>query len=169
MSTEETTPSRKIFKTRSGYCELLPDRIVLSPDGEAVADPDKKPKMRLDARSAIRILAGIFLIVLSYIRRNEVGEKSWLFVVLGVFVILLGVLGFKLKGRRREILKSNVRNIKFGKSLSVLSKGYFAINFTDENGDEKTEMIMLPGSVGTSFFKFNDPLEVMESEYRVEK
>ncbi|TRW23260.1 phosphoribosylaminoimidazolesuccinocarboxamide synthase [Flavobacterium zepuense] len=137
----------KVFRTKTGYCHILPDKIVLTRDG-VVGDLSKIAV----GNSIVRILFiyGTLAAYFLYRAYNEfaVGQNVWAFLYLAMAVFLLfAVLRSKDNSGTPVIERSAIKEVVLKKAVKGVTRGYFEVYFSDKNNKLKKRLIMLPGSL----------------------
>ncbi len=135
------------FKTKTGFCHVLKDRIVLSKNGIV---EDVKP---------ITVGKGVYALVfidialslgLFYFAVDSFLVENWMAV--GFFVVMgLVVLRASMKILRYSptpiIYRDSIEKVIFTQGTSFLTRSRIIIKFLDEKGALKTRLIMLPGAM----------------------
>lgn len=150
------------FKTKTGYCEIFPEKIVLTRNGAVGALADavggKKSIVRILVIHTISILFWLFLMgfaVLAAFANLAFGQIG---VAIILFVCAFFLLGFSLFGIVGVVSSFNnsvtpvidrksIQKVIFHKAIPFFTRAYFVVKFTDENGKIKNRIIMLPGSM----------------------
>lgn len=156
----------KIFKTKSGYCHVLPDKIVLTRNG-LIGSIAKMTMGNNIARPLIIygiISVWIFFLVAKMFAEGENVSAS-LFLIFG----LLLVFGFfkNLHNSATPVIdRDKIKNIEFKKAISGVIRAYFIIRFETDTGKIKQRIIMLPGSLSNGPKETEKALEIMTTEFR---
>jgi hypothetical protein len=156
--------TEKTFKTKTGFCHILPDRIVLTRDG-IIGNVSKTVIGNGIARILI-IYSGLALFMFynaftSF--QNKQNSSTILFSLLGVFLIY--TITKSINNSATPIIERNkIKEAKFINGKTGLTRSRFEIMFEDENGKLKKRLIMLPGSVSDGSNETEKALEIMKSE-----
>jgi len=137
--------SEKKFITKTGYCHILPDKIVLTRNGIIgdVAEITVGTGI-----SRILIIYGMLTLVLlyyaydSYIKLNNF--NCILLLLIAVYLIIIIILSAK-NSSAPVIDRKSIQKIKFIKAIPVLTRARFEVIFTDIKGRTKKRLIMMPG------------------------
>lgn len=135
------------FKTKSGYCHVLPQKIVLTREGvignlsEVVA-----------GRSVTRLLM-IYGTLSSYLFYKAYKNFIHDDIVIGIIHLLIGtllILGI-IKSTNNSVTpiieRSSIKKVTFKKAISFMTRAYFIVIFEDTRGKLKKRLIILPGSL----------------------
>lgn len=152
------------FKTKTGYCQILPDKIVLT--GETPRQQNQNSGL------VIQILfLGLFTVgtisagLKSYSQENYLGIfLSFVLTALFLFfILLLGHILLNLDGYSNspEILRDSIQKIKFTKAIPVFTLAYFTVYFNDKKGKKK-RLIILPGLLKDGPAETKRALDVMK-------
>lgn len=140
MSTEKT------FRTKTGFCHVLPDKIILTRDGVI----GNLAKVTV-GKGMIRILVvyGTLSLLMFYYSYNSF-QKGQYFeasfqVLIGIW-LCVAIISSRNNSASPVIERIKIRNVKFRKGVPGLTRSWFEV-FFDDNGKTKRRMIMLPGSL----------------------
>jgi len=156
--------TEKTFKTKTGYCHIFPDKIVLTRDG-VVGNVAKIVTGKSISR--LLIIYSILSLVLLYsaynsLKNNQILESVLLFLV-GVYLIY-GILTSLNNSASPIIDRKKITNIKFKKAIIGLTRSRFEVFFKDEKGKIKKRLIMLPGSMNDGQNETKTALKIMQDE-----
>ena len=151
------------FKTKTGFCHILTDKIVLTRDGIVgnVAE-------LTTGNYIYRILRiyGVMSIVLLYMAYTKIAKEDWIefAVYCGIGVYLLYSLIKSLNFSATPIIERNkIKNVEFKPAKKFLTRSYFKVNFEQNNGKIKSRLIMLPGSLNDGTNETEKTLEIMKN------
>ncbi|MEP6584471.1 MAG: hypothetical protein ABJA90_09390 [Ginsengibacter sp.] len=139
--------NENMFKTKTGFCHILPDKIVLTRDG-VVGNVAKA----LVANNILRILLiyGVLSVGFLYFAfdsyQKEQMFQSILFGLFGLYLIY-GIISSINNSATPIIDRNKIKEVKFKKAIVGLTRSRFEVFFEDENGKTKKRLIMLPGSM----------------------
>lgn len=156
--------TEKKFKTKTGFCHILPDKIVLTRDGFIgnVANVTTGNNMGfLILRQVAMMMLFAFFTLDSYEKGNT------------VFPILLGVITLSLvyaivtslnNSAASCIDRDKIKEVTFKKSIKGLTRSRFEIMFEDPKGNVKKRLIMLPGSLTGGDTESEVAVKIFEEE-----
>ncbi len=139
--------SYKKFSTKTGYCYVLPDRLVLVRSGfqgkitEVVSG---------NTISRLFLIYGILFIYLIYKSVTSYSEGETMMFVIHTIIALLVFINIIFsfnKSATPLIIKDKIREIKFVGAKPGLTRACFSVIFENEKGVNKKRLIMLPGSL----------------------
>jgi hypothetical protein len=158
--------TEKVFKTKTGYCHILQDKIVLTRDG-VIGNVAKVTMGNNIARPLI--IYGLISVGLFYLAFKDFTDgqrpEAFLFLVLGLF-LLLGIFRSLNNSATPIIERQKIKDIEFKKALSGATRAYFIVRFENESGKIKQRLIMLPGSLSNGKIETEKALEIMKTEFR---
>jgi hypothetical protein len=154
----------KKFKTKTGFCHILSDKIILTKDGNigSVAKDTVGNKIY-----RILIIYSAFAIFLLYFAFKAYQEGK---IVTALFYSgFSGFLLFKIKqssnySATSTIERKKIKEVKFIDAKYGATRSRFEVLFEDENGKIKTRLILLPGSLNDGENETKKALEIMKSE-----
>lgn len=154
----------KTFKTKSGYCHILPDQIVMTRDGI----PGKVTNV-VSGNSIYRILLmhSVITLFLFYSAYSNF-QKGQFFI--SVFSSLIGLFLIysiltSLNNSATPVIKRNkIKEIKLKKAIVGLTRSSFEVLFEDDNGKIKKRLIMLPGSLTNGQIETEKAIKLMTAE-----
>jgi hypothetical protein len=156
--------NEKVFRTKTGFCHILPDRIVLTRDG-VVGDMAKV--VVGDNINRILLIYSALSAILFYSAFNSYknGQTFGLvfFSCAGIFLIF-GILRSLNYSTTPVIERNRIRNVKFRRAAGGLTRASFEITFENENGKLKKRLIMLPGSLSDGQDETEKALNMMRDE-----
>lgn len=154
----------KIFKTKTGFCHILPDKIVMTRDG-VVGNVAKVTVGNNIAR--ILIIYGAITIGLFYFGfeayQNGQALQQILFGLIGLYLIY-GIFN-SLNNSAIPILdRQRIKDVRFKKAIKGLTRSRFEVMFEDESGKIKKRLIMLPGPMTDGQNETVKAVEIMREE-----
>ena len=156
--------NEKVFKTKTGYCHILPDRIILTRDGII---GNVSQVIVGNGISRILIIYSVISIILLYFAFNAYQENK---IVTALFnIALAGFIMYKVKlsmyySATPIIERNKIKEVKFIDAKYGATRSRFEVIFEDEKGKLKTRLILLPGSLSDGESETKKALEIMESE-----
>jgi hypothetical protein len=156
--------NEKTFKTKTGFCHILPDRIVLTRDGiignvAAVTVGNNISRILIIYGG---ISAGLFYYAFDYYKSGQI-YLPILFGLLGLYLIY-GILNSINNSATPIIDRNKIRDVKFKKAFIGLTRSHFEVMFEDEKGKIKKRLIMLPGSMTDGQNETEKALRIMTEE-----
>lgn len=154
----------KTFKTKTGFCHVLPDRIVLTRDG-IIGNVAKVTVGNNVTR--ILIIYGVITIGLFYFAleafQNGQALQPILFGLIGLYLIY-GIIN-SLKNSATPIIdRQRIKEVKLKRAAKGLTRSRFEVLFEDEKGKIKKRLIMLPGSMTDGQNETERAIEIMTEE-----
>jgi hypothetical protein len=152
-----------IFKTKTGFCYVLPDKIVLTREGVA-----GEAAKRFVGSSIARplIIYGLLSIFNLYNAWTSFIEKKYgftsFFASLGIWFIY-SIFSNLNNSATPEISRDTIQKIVFKPAKPGLTRAYFEVIFI-ENGESKKRLILLPGSFTNGSTEATKALEVFKSQ-----
>ena len=131
----------KTFKTKTGYCHILTDKIVLSRDG---------------------IIGNVSEIVVG----NTMAKILIVYAIISVIFIYLGIENLKKGGytvATPVINRNTIKKVVFKKGIKGITRPRFEVTFLLENKTKK-RLIMLPGSFTGSEQDLSNAIKIMKEE-----
>lgn len=152
------------FKTKSGFCHILPDKIVLTRDG-VIGNLSKAVNGNGISRILILYsLISIFLLYSSYskFQKNEF-VSALLYLALALFLVS-GIFRSINNSATPIIERSKIKEVKFINGNTGITRSRFEIFFENEKGQIKKRFILLPGSLSNGDSATKRALEIMKNE-----
>jgi hypothetical protein len=159
-----TMDNKKTFRTKTGFCHILPDRIVLTRDGNIgnVASVTVGNNI-----SRILIIYGVTSIGLFYFAfdgyRNGQLAQPILFGLIGIYLIY-GIINGINNSATPIIDRQKIKEVKFKKAIVGLTRSRFEVLFEDDQGKIKKRLIMLPGSLTDGQNETEKAIRIMTDE-----
>jgi hypothetical protein len=156
--------NEKIFKTKTGFCHILPDMIILTRDS-VVGDVSKMVVGTNIARSLIIYgLISVWVLYFSY--SSYLNGKIVLPLFLGLTAVGLIVAIIKsLNNSATPIIqRDKIISVKFKNEIVRVTRSRFEVLFENEKHKIKKRLIMLPGSMNDGTNETIKALEIMREE-----
>ena len=156
--------AEEIFRTKTGFCHILPNKIVLTRNGirgsmaqVAVGNGMARPLI-------IYALVSIVLLFSAFDSYRK-GELFWsiFFVVLSIY-LLRGILNSLNNSATPVIDRNQIKQVIFRKGITGLTRSRFEVFFVDENNKIKKRLIMLPGLLSDGNSETQKALAIMANE-----
>lgn len=156
--------SEKTFKTKTGFCHIFPDKIVLTRDG-VVGNVAKGTDGNNIARTLLiygAITVGLFYFGYESFKSGQTLQPI-LFGLIGLYLIY-GILSSLNNSATPIIDRKKIKDLKLKKAVERLTRSRFEVLFEDENGKIKKRLIMLPGSLTDGQNETEKAIEIMREE-----
>lgn len=153
----------KTFRTKTGFCHVTTDRIILTRD--SVIGNISKVKVGNNV-TRILIIYGVFSIGLFYFAYdNYVEGDTTAAVFLGLigFYLIYGILKSRNNSATPIIERKSIQRVTYNAGTSGLSRPRFEVEFTD-NGLIKKRLIMLPGTLTGGRNEADKAVQIMKDE-----
>lgn len=154
----------KTFKTKTGYCHVFPDKIILTRDG-IIGNVAKVTAGNGMARTFIIYVAfSLWLFYSAYdsYRSGQLFQPVF-FLLLG-FWLCYGIISSRNNSATPVIDRSKIKNVKFIKGIEGITRSRFEVFFENDQGKIKRRMIMLPGSLTGGREATEEALKIMTEE-----
>ena len=158
--------TEKIFKTKTGYCHITQDNIILTRDG-IIGNVAKVTMGNNIARPLIiygLISFGFLLLALKGLKEGQT-PIAILFLILGLILIFAIIKSFN-NSATPIISRHSIQGIEFKKSIPGATRSYFTVHFKNDKGQTKQRLILLPGSLSNGQSETEKAIEIMTSEFR---
>jgi hypothetical protein len=157
--------TEKIFKTKTGYCHILPEKIVLTRNG-VVGDLSKLAMGNNIARPLV--IYGILSIGFFSLSVQGFNQglyiPAFLFILLGLLLVF-GIYKSLNNSATPVIDRDKIKNIEFKKAVPGVTRAYFIVQFTAEDGKIKQRLILLRGSLFGSQLETENAFRIMAEEF----
>jgi hypothetical protein len=154
----------KKFKTKTGYCHILSDKIVLTRDG-IIGNVSKN--IVGNGISKILIIYSTISIFLLYSAYSSLQKDEKLPAIFfgGIAIYLIYAIFKSINHSATPIIeRSKIKNANFINGKVGFTRSRFVLEFEDENGKLKKRLIMLPGSLNDGKNETEKALELMKDE-----
>jgi len=136
-----------IFKTKLGYCHVLPDKIVLSRTKELGDLSELTVKNNINQLLILYVLLAFGLGFLAFRSwSNDDGLTMSIAIIFCVYFII-GVFSSLNNTTIPVIERSRIKRIKLTRGTWGLNRPYFVVYIEDDEGKPRKRLIMLPGSM----------------------
>ena len=156
--------TEKTFITKTGFCHVLPDKIVLTRDG--IIGNVAKVTVGNNISRILLIYSSLscFLIFAAYdFYLQEQIAKTILFGLIAAYLIY-SILNSLNNSATPIIYRDNIKEVKLKKAIPGLTRTRFEIKFEDDNGKIKKRLIMLPGSMSGGTDETEIAIKIMIEE-----
>ena len=147
------------FRTKTGYCHILPDKIILSTTGVLGNIDEVKYK---ENSKGILVLYGVLAAALLFSGYTNylIGQNITAFIFAGFGMMLVNGIARSINFSGTPLINRNdIKEVIFKKGIWGVSGARFEIMFTNEKGQIRKRLIIL-----SSLFKPNeeDTLEAVQ-------
>ena len=154
----------KVFRTKTGFCHILPDKIVLTRDGFvgeiAKITIGKGISRILIIYSFISI--GFFYYAFTTYKSGQI-FLALIFGLLGGYLIF-GILTSLNNSATPIIMRDKIKDVKYKKAISGITRSRFEVYFENEDRKIKKRLIILPGTLDNGKIETDKALEIMSEE-----
>jgi hypothetical protein len=153
----------KTFKTKTGYCHILADRIVLSRDG-IIGNVSKI--VVGNTMSKILIAYAIIAVIFIYLGIENLKKGGYTVAVFSLFIglyLIYGIISSWNNSATPVIDRNTIKKVVFKKGIKGITRSRFEITFLQENKTKK-RLIMLPGSFAGNEQDLNNAFKIMKEE-----
>ena len=156
--------TEKTFITKTGFCHVLPDKIVLTRDG--IIGNVAKATVGNNISRVLLIYGGLscFLIYLAYDLYLNGQIAQTIFFGLGSVYLVYNILSSLNNSATPIIDRNKIKDVKFKKAIPGLTRSRFEIKFEDDDGKIKKRLIMLPGSMSNGPSETEIAIKIMTDE-----
>lgn len=155
--------TEKKFKTKTGFCHIFSDKIILTRDG-IIGDIAKFSAGNNIARILIiYCLLSIFLFYQAY--NSFLNGNVFISIFLGIMGIyfVYNVLISLNNSATPVIERKNIKTIKFINGTNGITRSRFEVYFQN-NGKIKKRLILLPGSLSNGNSETQKAVQLMKEE-----
>ncbi|MCL9806844.1 phosphoribosylaminoimidazolesuccinocarboxamide synthase [Flavobacterium amniphilum] len=152
------------FKTKTGYCHILPDKIILTRNG-IIGDISKITVANgINRILIIYSVLSAFLIYNAFTAYQKGDNFSILFFGLLSLFLIYGIVKSKNNSATPIINRNKITEVKFIDSKPGLTRAVFKVMFEDDKGKLKKSLIMLPGSLSDGQNETEKAVQLMKKE-----
>ncbi|MBL4657324.1 MAG: phosphoribosylaminoimidazolesuccinocarboxamide synthase [Flavobacteriales bacterium] len=153
----------QIFKTKTGYCHILEDKIVLTRTGKIENLEGIKVKENSPAILLVYAVIAIGLLFSAY-TNFQTGQNFFALLFGGVGVLLINgiVRSINFSGTPL-IIRADIISTEFKKGVWGFTRDRFEIMFTDSKGNPRKRLILLPGSFIATKESLDEAMEIMKN------
>jgi hypothetical protein len=156
--------NEKTFRTKTGFCHILPDKIVLTRDGVmgniAKVTVGNSISIILITYSGLSI--GLFYFAFESYKNGQIAQPI-LLGLLGIFLVFEVVNSIN-NSATPIIDRQKIKDVKLKKAIVGLTRSRFEVLFEDEQGRIKKRLIMLPGSLTNGQSETEKAIKIMKDE-----
>lgn len=155
--------TEKTFRTKTGFCHVTADKIILTRDGVIGNISSVTVGNNI---SRILIIYGLLSIVLIYFAYDSYvkGDTAMtlFFGLIGLYLIY-GIVKSRHNSATPIIERKDIKNVTYNSGTSGLTRPRFEIEFND-NGQIKKRLIILPGTLGGEQSEGAKAVQIMKDE-----
>ncbi len=156
--------SEKKFRTKTGYCHIFPDKIVLTRSSTV---GEFSNIVVGNSIYRVLIIQGLITIFLAYSAFGNFRNGNVSFGFLWAFFVLFFLYNIvsSLKNSAIPVIYRNqIEGITFVPAVKIISRAYFSVQFKDEKGTSKKRLIILPGSLNNGDAEAEIAVRIMKEE-----
>lgn len=162
---EHSVENNSVFKTKTGCCYVLPDRIVLTREG-AIGQAAEAVTGNNIARPLF--LYGVLAAGLAYFAYDSYLKAEY--VSAGCFGLLAVPLAYgilrSLNNSAQPVLpRKHIQRVTFHPARAGLTRARFEVLFLDAQGKQKKRLIMLPGSLADGKAETEKAVAIMRAAH----
>lgn len=156
--------NEKKFRTKTGFCHILPDKIILTREG-IIGDIAKITVGNGIAKSLIIYSAiSIYSFYSAYSSFQKEDYFFSLFFCAFATFLIFGIFKSLNNSATPIIERNKIKSVKFINAKVGVTRSRFEIMFENEKGKLKKRLILLPGSLNNGKNETEKALEIMKSE-----
>lgn len=156
--------NEKVFKTKTGFCHILPDKVILTKDG--IIGNVAKVTVGNNVTRILIIYSGLSIALLYFAFSNYQDGRTFqsiFFGAIGIYLIY-GIFSSLNNSATPIIERNKIKSVDLKKAIFGLTRSRFEVKFEDENGKMKKRLIMLPGSMNNGQNETEKAIEIMTAE-----
>ena len=154
----------KTFKTKTGFCHILPDKIILTRDG--IIGNVAKVTVGNNIARILLIYFGLAVFLFYSAFNNYQNGQIAMPIIFGIigFYLIYGIITSLNNSAIPILERSKIKEIKVKKAILGLTHSRFEILFEDDNTKIKKRLIMLPGSMIDGQNETEKAIKIMTEE-----
>ncbi|HAA16320.1 MAG TPA: phosphoribosylaminoimidazolesuccinocarboxamide synthase [Cytophagales bacterium] len=152
------------FPTKNGFCHVLPDKLVLTRDGNVEQALEKAVGNRI---FSMLLMYGGITVAIAYfsVRGFSSGEVAQgLYLALVALFLGLGLFSSLNNSTIPVIERRAISSVKYRRGMLGLTRSRFVVYFKNERGNVKKRLIMLPGTLAGGREAAKEALELMKKQ-----
>lgn len=153
-----------VFRTKTGYCHILPDRILLTRNGVVGGAAQAMTGDRIGRTLLIYSAIALFAAYYGWkaIQRNELVSAA---LSCGVAMLLVyNVIRSWNNSATPVIDRAAIQRVVFKPAGQRLTRAFFEVYFADAQGHTRKRLIFLPGSLTGGPAETERALTIMRAE-----
>jgi len=150
------------FETKSGYCFVFPDRIILSKGTDYTKSAQNSSDTKIKVMLVVYALLALYLLYNAYESLSKGLHITSIFrLTLSFFLVTMVIKSFN-NSSASVLYRSSITKVAYNTSIAGLKRPYFTVFFTDEKGKQRKRLIMLPGSFNSDYVETAAAIKVMK-------
>lgn len=152
------------FRTKTGYCHVLKDKIILTREGVLGDIAQTVHGNRINRILIVYGLLSLFMISLAIFgfMAGEI-QQALFFLVLSLFLIYIILISRK-NSVTPIIGRSSIQKVIYKKAAPGATRAHFIIHFDNGDGKMRKRLILLPGSINGGAAEAVKAVEIFEAE-----
>ncbi|MDI1232750.1 MAG: hypothetical protein PSX81_00555 [bacterium] len=158
----------KIFRMKKGFCHLLSDRIVFSTRATVAGITNDNAHSNLIRFRIVYLLLSLVYFYMSY---SSYMDQKYFFTAFFAIFLLLNMTAIIQSWKYTAVNvidKTSIVSIQFFRGINYLTRSRFNVTYTDEKGQVKQRLILMPGSLTGGAQATDKALELMIEEGLIE-
>ena len=152
------------FITKTGYCHILTDRIILTRDGITGNIAEITVGNKISRILIIYAVISIFLFYFAFDYYNEGKIASMVFNIILALFLIYNIKKSLNYSAASIIQRDRIKEVKFMNAKFGATRSAFEIVFEDSDGKLKKRLILLPGSLNNGTEETEKALAIMKHE-----
>lgn len=156
--------TKNTFITKTGFCHVLPDKIVLTRDG--IIGNVAKVTVGNNISRILLIYSGLSCLLMyaayDFYLQGQIA-KTILFGLIAVYLVY-GIINSLNNSATPIIYRDKIKDVKLKKAIAGLTRSRFEIKFEDDDGKIKKRLIILPGSISGGPNETEKAIKIMTEE-----
>jgi hypothetical protein len=155
--------TEKTFKTKTGFCHITTDKIILTRDG-VIGNISKVTVGNNITRILITYsVLSIALLYFAYDSYLKGDTSTTLFLALIGLYLIYGIVKSRNNSATPIIERKDIVNVTYNAGASGLTRPRFEVEF-NEGGQLKKRLIMLPGTLAGGQNEAEKAVQIMRDE-----
>ena len=151
------------FRTKTGYCHIQADRILLTRDGIVGNISEVTVGNKISRILIIYGLLSVFFFYFAYEYYNEGKMASMVFNIVFGLLLIFSIKKSWNNSAAPIIERQSIKEVKFMNAKFGATRSAFEIIFEDLNGKLKKRLILLPGSLNNGTEETEKALAIMKN------
>ncbi|WP_130733840.1 phosphoribosylaminoimidazolesuccinocarboxamide synthase [Flavobacterium sp. J27] len=153
----------KKIKTKTGFCHILPDKIVLTKDA-SISNLQTSPENHIGKILFIYTIIAFVNFYFAY--KGYELDNTLQMVVSALFGIILiyGIVTSINNSTTSVIERDKIKEVRLKKAVNGITRTRFEVFFEDEKGKIKKRLIMLPGYLKSGPIETDYAIKTMTEE-----
>lgn len=156
--------NQNTFRTKTGFCHILPDKLVLTRDGVLGNISNTVVGSSINR---ILIIYGFISVYLLYSAFNNYQSGQIISAVIYTiisFLLIYGIITGINNSAVPIIERSKIKSVQLKDAILGLTRSRFEVFFEDDEGKIKKRLIMLPGSLTGGKIETEKAVKMMRAE-----